>query len=289
MSQPMPQDGNGVQGKATATYNSEIPPSYQASEQMQANGFQLLYTADHSEGWYEIYGTDSQLLELIVAPGKKVKTEPGNMIHMDDGLSPDLETGGCGQACTRCCCGGESFFRVQYKNKTDKPLRIGLTPEFPGAKVVPVTLDEYNGGLVLNSGAYMSSLAENLSFSLKFAGMKAGCCGGQGFILTYITGSGLVFLNAGGTVIRKNLAEGEVLLVDTGSVVAFDKNIHYTVRRVGGLALMCCGGEGLFNTKFVGPGTVWLQSMSFSRAKRALRGPGGGGSNNQTDSGSGVQ
>mmetsp|Transcript_29358 Transcript_29358/g.72339 ORF Transcript_29358/g.72339 Transcript_29358/m.72339 type:complete len:87 (+) Transcript_29358:195-455(+) len=39
----------------------------------------------------------------------------------------------------------------------------------------------------------------------------------------------------------------------------------YDVRRVGSLLTCCCGGEGMFNTSLMGPGTVWLQTLSYDR------------------------
>src|SRR5947209_12211393 len=45
--------------------------------------------------------------------------------------------------------------------------------------------------------------------------------GGEGFILERLTGPGSVFIHAGGDFIEFDLAAGEVLQVETGSVVAF--------------------------------------------------------------------
>jgi uncharacterized protein (AIM24 family) len=44
----------------------------------------------------------------------------------------------------------------------------------------------------------------------------AGFLGGEGFILQKLTGSGLVFLHASGTLVELQLAPGEKLKVDTG-------------------------------------------------------------------------
>jgi uncharacterized protein (AIM24 family) len=95
--------------------------------------------------------------------------------------------------------------------------------------------------------------------------LGAGFFGGEGFILQRLTGDGMVFVHAGGTVIEKDLAAGETLRVDTGCLVAFDTTVDYDIQFVGGFKNALFGGEGLFLAKMTGPGKVYLQSLPFSR------------------------
>ena len=74
----------------------------------------------------------------------------------------------------------------------------------------------------------------------------------------------MAFIHAGGTIIKKEL-KGETLRVDTGCLVAFTGGVHYDIERAGNLKSMFFGGEGLFLTTLTGHGTVWLQSLPFSR------------------------
>ena len=60
------------------------------------------------------------------------------------------------------------------------------------------------------------------------------------------------FLMAMGTVIKKTLGEGEQILVDGNSILCFESSVTVDVRTVGGIAAMCCGGEGIFNTELTG-------------------------------------
>ena len=71
-----------------------------------------------------------------------------------------------------------------------------------------------------------------------------------------------------GTVITKNLTEGEVILVDSDSLLCFEKSVSINVKSVGGLCTMLCAGEGLFHTELTGPGTVWMQSMSIDKLRK---------------------
>jgi len=93
----------------------------------------------------------------------------------------------------------------------------------------------------------------------------AGLFGGEGFILQKLTGDGLVFVHAGGTLHHRRLGPGELLRVDTGCIVAFQSSIEYDIKFVGGFKNTLFGGEGLFFAVLTGPGDLWLQSLPFAR------------------------
>jgi len=80
-------------------------------------------------------------------------------------------------------------------------------------------------------------------------------------------------------VIKKQLFN-ERIRVDTGCIVAFTSGIDYDIQRAGSLKSMFFGGEGLFLATLHGTGTVFLQSLPFSRmADRILQNaPSTGGS-----------
>ena len=80
-----------------------------------------------------------------------------------------------------------------------------------------------------------------------------------------LSGDGLVFLHAGGTIVERDLKAGEQLQVDTGCLVALTDSVTYDVQKVGGIKSMLFGGEGVFFANVSGPGKVWMQSLPFSR------------------------
>ena len=93
----------------------------------------------------------------------------------------------------------------------------------------------------------------------------------EGFVLQKLIGDGMAFVHAGGTIAKKELS-GESLLVEPGCLVAFSKGIDCDIELVGGLKSMFFGGEGMFFVSLRGHGTVWLQSLPFSRlAERVLQ------------------
>jgi uncharacterized protein (AIM24 family) len=65
--------------------------------------------------------------------------------------------------------------------------------------------------------------------------------------------------------VRRELHAGQTLLVDTGCVVAYTPTVDFEIQYVGKIKTALFGGEGLFFAKLSGPGTIWLQSLPFSR------------------------
>ena len=92
-----------------------------------------------------------------------------------------------------------------------------------------------------------------------------GLFGGEGFIMERLQGDGWAFCHAGGTIVQRDLAMGELIRIDTGCIVGFQRTVDYDIQFVGGIKSALFGGEGLFLAKLTGPGPVWLQSLPFSR------------------------
>ncbi|KAJ1624672.1 tryptophan RNA-binding attenuator protein-like domain-containing protein [Pavlovales sp. CCMP2436] len=167
------------------------------------------------------------------------------------------------------CCGGERCCMDEYVNdEPERPQMLGLTPNVP-AKVIPLQMRQ--GDLVrCKKGAFFASTG-TVEIGYKYDCNPARCCcSGQGCVQQTVSGEGVGFLSAMGTIMTKKLAEGEVLVVDTNSLVAWDDTAELGIRRVGGCCTCCCGGEGMFNSTVTGPGTVYFQSMSFERFKASL-------------------
>jgi hypothetical protein len=96
------------------------------------------------------------------------------------------------------------------------------------------------------------------------------CCTGFSLVMQTIEPGptpGFAFLAASGTILEKDLAQGEIIVVSTGCVVGFSKNVTLGVRSNGGCCVCCFSGEGLFSTTLEGPGKVMLQSMPIDKIR----------------------
>ena len=141
--------------------------------------------------------------------------------------------------------------------------RVSFAAPYPG-KIICVDLPMHQGSLLCQKDAFLcAAFGTRVSIALQKR-LGAGFFGGEGFILQKLSGDGKAFVHAGGTVVKKEL-NGDTIRVDTGCIVAFEESIRYDIQMAGGLKSMVFGGEGLFLATLSGFGTVWLQSLPFSR------------------------
>jgi uncharacterized protein (TIGR00266 family) len=174
---------------------------------------------------------------------------------------------------------GESIFMTHFSNHGSGKRRVSFAAPFPG-KIICVDLPKHQNQVLCQKDSFLCA-AYGTQVSIAFQKkLGAGFFGGEGFILQKLVGDGKAFIHAGGTVVKKEL-QGETIRVDTGCIVAFEESVEYDIQMAGGLKSMIFGGEGLFLATLRGHGTVWLQSLPFSRlADRVLQcAPSGGGKN----------
>jgi uncharacterized protein (AIM24 family) len=128
-----------------------------------------------------------------------------------------------------------------------------------------VSLPDVGGTLVCQKDSFLCA-AKGVSIGIYFQRkILTGLFGGEGFIMQKLEGDGMVFLHAGGTIVKRELGAGEVLHVDTGCVVAFEPTVGFDIQQAGGIKTGLFGGEGFFFATLKGPGKIWLQSLPFSR------------------------
>jgi uncharacterized protein (TIGR00266 family) len=159
---------------------------------------------------------------------------------------------------------GESFFITTFLNSSNQRSRVAFSAPYPG-KIIPLDLGILGGQFICQKDSFLCS-AQGIEIEIAFTKrLGAGLFGGEGFILQRLQGDGLAFAHAGGTIIEKDLANGETLRVDTGCLVAFAPTVDYNIQFIGGFKNALFGGEGLFLATLTGPGKVYLQSLPLSR------------------------
>ena len=140
---------------------------------------------------------------------------------------------------------------------------MAFAAPYPG-HIIPIDLAYIGGELLCQKDAFLcAALGTELGIAFSRR-LGAGFFGGEGFILQRLRGDGMAFVHAGGSVIKKQLVN-ETLRVDTGCLVALSSGIDYDIEMVKGLKSMFFGGEGLFLATLSGTGTVYLQSLPFSK------------------------
>ncbi|MGC7845732.1 TIGR00266 family protein [Desulforudis sp. 1088] len=213
---------------------------------------------------YKIYGDDMQMVEIELDPGEGVRAEAGAMMFMEDGIVMQTGTGGGLFKGFKRMLTGESFFITTFLNNGRSRARVAFAAPYPG-KVIPIDLPKLGGSFMCQKDGFLCA-AQGVDIDIAFTRkLGAGLFGGEGFILQRLSGDGMAFVHAGGTVIEKELGSGETLRVDTGCLVAFEPRVTYDIQFVGGFKNVLFGGEGMFLATLTGPGLVYLQTLPFSR------------------------
>ncbi|MBQ2782844.1 MAG: TIGR00266 family protein [Oscillospiraceae bacterium] len=262
------------QGAATAAPMQQPAQPVLSPNQMEKNG--VIFTrADVID--YQIFGDDMQLVEIELDPGESVLAEAGAMNYMDarikmetifgDGSGADANKGFGSKLLSagKRALTGEGLFMTVFQNvhPAEKAI-VAFASPYPG-KIIPVDLDTFDRTLICQKSAFLcAAKGVNVGIHLQKK-LGAGLFGGEGFIMQRLTGDGIVFLNAGGTIIKKTLQAGEMLKIDTGCLVAMSETVDYDVAFQSDIKSGFLGGEGLFLATLTGPGEVWLQSLPFSR------------------------
>ena len=222
---------------------------------------------------YEIIGDDMQLVEIELDPNETVIAEAGAMNYIDqgivfealmgDGSKPDsglfnklLDAG-------KRVITGESIFMTHFTNNGEGKRRAAFASPFPG-KIISINMAEMGQEIICQKDAFLCAALGTevtIAFNRK---LGSGFFGGEGFILQKLRGDGMAFVHACGTIIKKEL-KNETLRVDTGCLIAFTPGVDYDIQRAGNLKSMFFAGEGIFLATLRGTGTVYLQSLPFSR------------------------
>ncbi len=227
---------------------------------------------------YQITGHDVQLLEVTLDPQETVIAEAGAMVYMDsdivfethlgDGSTPNQGFMNKLFSAGSRLLTGESIFMTHFTNQGNHAQKVAFAGPYPGS-IVPVDLAQVGGQLIAQKEAFLSA-AKGTKLSLHLnKKLGAGLVGGEGFILQSLTGDGMAFLHAGGTIIEKTL-RNEQLRIDTGCIVAYEPQLNLDITQSGGMRSMLFGGEGLFLATLHGTGRVWLQSMPIRKFIRAV-------------------
>ncbi|MCA6074403.1 TIGR00266 family protein [Fulvivirga sedimenti] len=228
---------------------------------------------------YRIIGESIQIVEVELDPGETVIAEAGAMLYMEDGIQFDTKMGD-GSAAAQDFLGkliqvgtrvltGESIFMTHFTNLGSKRARLGFSAPYPGT-IVPINLAQAQGNelIVQKDGFLCAALGTQLTITLNKR-IGTGLVGGEGFILQKLSGDGMAFVHAGGTLIERQL-NNESLRIDTGCIVAYESSLDFDIIQSGGLRSMIFGGEGIFLASIRGTGRVWLQSMPIRKLIQAL-------------------
>ena len=223
---------------------------------------------------YHIFGEEMQYVEIELDPQEIVIAEAGSFMMMDNNIKMETIFGdGSVQQNTlfdkllsagKRVLTGESLFMTAFINQNNTKSKVSFAAPYPG-KIIAIDLTHFGGKFICQKDSFLCA-AKGVAIGIEFSKkLGRGLFGGEGFIMQKIEGDGMAFVHSGGTLAKKELAAGAILKVDTGCMVGFTKDVDYDIEFIGGIKNSIFGGEGLFYATLRGPGTVYIQSLPFSR------------------------
>lgn len=223
---------------------------------------------------YQIVGEEMQYVEIELDSQEGVIAEAGTFMMMEDGIRMETIFGdgskndsslmgkifGAGKRLLT----GESMFMTVFYNDIAGRKKVSFAAPYPG-KIIALDLTKSGGRFICQKDAFLCA-AKGVSIGIEFSRkLGRGFFGGEGFIMQRLEGDGMAFVHAGGTTLRRELHMGEKIKVDTGCIIGFDHTVNYDIEFIGGIKNTIFGGEGIFFATLTGPGTVYIQSLPFSR------------------------
>lgn len=224
---------------------------------------------------YQIFGEEMQYVEIELDPQEIIVAEAGSFMMMDNGIKMETIFGDGSTtqqngifdkllSAGKRVLTGESLFMTAYTNLNNSKSKVSFASPYPG-KIIPIDLSHFQGKFICQKDAFLCA-AKGVSVGIEFSRkLGRGLFGGEGFIMQKLEGDGMAFVHSGGTLAKRELSSGEILKVDTGCIVGFTKDVDYDIEFIGGIKNTLFGGEGMFYATLRGPGTVFIQSLPFSR------------------------
>jgi len=223
---------------------------------------------------YQIGGSGIQYLKVGLRPGQRIFSEPGALrcyppcIKMETNLIGNDDKKGLGKLISplKRAISGESLFLVNFLNTTDRDQSLTFAAPYPG-EILALHLTE-GRSIHCQAGAFLCGTG-NLDISPGFAGVNASVFSGEGVVLQKCRGEGIVFLHAGGALVKEAIPAGGEVRVETGSLVAWDSNLGFDVTLNTGIRNIFFSSEGLWFTTLENRTHhechAYVQSMPFKR------------------------
>jgi uncharacterized protein (TIGR00266 family) len=219
----------------------------------------------------KITGDNLPVLEVALDPGDTIVAEPGEFSWMTQNVvlnTTPLAAGAKGLfgVLGRALSGG-GLFMTEYRVQGGPGL-IAFAAKVPG-HIVELQVQPGRAYLIHRHGFLCATAGVELGIGFQRS-LGAGIFGGNGFVLQRLGGTCTAWVELGGAIITYDLAPGEMLQVHPGHVGMFEESVSFDVALLPGIRNLIFGGDGLFVARLVGPGKVWLQSLTLPNLAHAL-------------------
>jgi uncharacterized protein (AIM24 family) len=220
---------------------------------------------------HRIIGTVLPVLEITLAPGESIVSEPGELGWITSTIQLRTSTQMAGAkglfgVLKRAVSGG-GIFMTEYTSPGGSGM-VAFGTKVPG-QILPIEIGPGHEYLVHRHGFLCGTSGVTLTIAFQRS-LGAGVFGGEGFILERLGGSAQAWVELEGEVVTYDLKPGETLRVHPGHVGMFEQTVTFDLTTIPGITNALFGGDGLFLVTLTGPGRVWLQSAPLPTLAHAL-------------------
>ena len=273
----------GSCGFTLQTQPTQVPPPPQQQYQQQQGAFH--FDADgrgQGRGYtWEIQHAGAFALAVVNLQNEQsISAEAGAMVSMSANVELNAEMKGGIFGALKRAVGGESAFVSTFTARGGGG-EVTLAPGMPGDIA---GIEMANQTFMVQSSSYLAG-DTSLQVETKFGGAKS-FFGGEGLFVLQVSGAGLLLVSSFGAIHRKTLRPGEMYVVDTGHLVAWEGQMQYNLRKAAkaGFFRSMLSGEGMV-AEFQGPGEILIQTRNLAAFAGLLKpffpnqGASGGGFN----------
>lgn len=262
------------------TPNAAPPPDVTGRSKAGGRDLRIIELVNYDGVVVTQKGTpDYPLVEVVLSEGAVICSEPGRMIMLPEEVHfetifGDGRIAGAMATLTSAASrmfSGENVYLNRYTNESDEQQTMHFGTVVPGGLLV-LNMADWDHELVGMSGVYLLGTDQiKVEVCFRQRSIGAALFSGESIMLQRISGEGVVVLQAGGGVIRRDLTpQRPMIKVEVGCLVAFTKDLEYNIAMAGNLKSCFFGGAGFFViTLQLKPGhikgTVWVETFPYRR------------------------
>ncbi|KAL0692856.1 hypothetical protein Bca4012_060036 [Brassica carinata] len=219
---------------------------------------------------FQILGGEAQVVQIMLKSEERVIAKPGSMcymsgsVEMENTYTPEQEVG------VLQWIFGKSVASVVLRNTGPNDGFVGIAaPYF--ARILPIDLAMFGGEILCQPDAFLCSVNDvKVVNSVDHRARNIVAAGAEGFLRQRISGQGLAFILAGGSVVQKVLEVGEVLNIDVSCIAALTPSVDVQIKYNAPLRRAVFGGDNVVMATLTGPGIVFIQSLPFHRLSQRI-------------------
>ena len=204
---------------------------------------------------YELFGEESQYVEITLDPGEVTVARMENMLYMTRGIAMEaavMEDSGSGllekiSSVGRRILADSSLRMTAFCNVAEQREIVAFAPTIAG-RLVPLHLDEYDNQMTCQGNAILCA-ARGIEITETTVPVVSDV-----MPLHKLSGDGIAVLQSTGQLFHRELREGKSIAVKTFSIVAFTGGITIAPHEAVGVE------EQIPVVIVNGPGEIWLQT-----------------------------